>query len=110
MRSVAVNRLAGSPPRCMPSSPPFILRLYQPYDFEAALSVVQAASQTDSLPQRQTADELRARVRSAPSDPQLDLGEDMWVASVRAAGVVAYADGWLSGQGGERSYRTDCFV
>ena len=94
----------------MTNAPPFIIRLYQPTDFNAVLAVIQAASQADGLPQRHTSDELRARVRLASSDPRLDPADDMWVASVRAAGVVAYADGSLTGRDGQRGYRSECFV
>jgi mycothiol synthase len=94
----------------MPSPPPFIIRLYLPSDFNAVLAIVQAAAQADGLPQRQTADALRARLRIASSDPRLSPADDLWVVSVRATGVVAFADGWLTGEGGQRGYRTDCFV
>jgi|SRR5579859_475329 len=94
----------------MPNPPPFIIRLYLPSDFDAVLAVIQAAARADALPVRHTAVELRARMRIPHSDARLDAADDMWVVSVRAAGVVAYADGWLTGAAGNRSYRTDCFV
>jgi mycothiol synthase len=94
----------------MPSPPPFIIRLYLPSDFNAVLAVIQAASEADALQLRPTADELRARLRIASSDARLDPADDMWVAAMRGVGVAAYADGWLTGQGGARGYRTECFV
>jgi GNAT superfamily N-acetyltransferase len=94
----------------MEEHPPFVLRLYQPSDFDAVLAVIQAAAQADSLPQRTTAAELRARLQVPHADPRLDPADDMWVVSKRSAGIVAYADGWLNGQAGTRGYRTECFV
>ena len=94
----------------MEDHPPFVLRLYQPSDFNAVLGVIQAAALADGLPQRTTATELRARLAVPHADPRLDPADDMWVVSMRAAGVVAYADGWLNGRAGERGYRTECFV
>ena len=94
----------------MENPPPFVLRLYQPTDFNAVLGVIQAAAQADGLPRPISAAELRARVQMPHDDPHLDPTDDMWVVATRAAGVVAYADGWLNGQDGQRSYRTECFV
>src|SRR5258708_14597801 len=94
----------------MPSPPPFIIRLYLPSDFNAALSVIQAAAQADGLPQRHTADELRARLRIASSDPRVNPADDLWVVAVRAAGLVAYADGWLTCAGRQPTYRPACFL
>ena len=74
------------------------------------LGLIQAASLADSLPQPTTAAELRARLQMPHDDPGLNPADDSWVVSVAAAGVVAYADGWLTGQAGQRSYRTECFV
>jgi len=91
----------------MPNPPPFIIRLFQPTDFHPVLDLIQAASQADGLHERQTADALRARVSSPHDDPRLSAEDDMWVVVVREAGVVAYGDGVLRGQGG---YRTECFV
>jgi hypothetical protein len=84
--------------------------LYQPTNFNTALSARQAAALANATLQRQTAEELRARVTRASGEARRYPDEDMWVASVREAGVVAYADGWLAGSGAERGYRTDCFV
>ena len=94
----------------MESPLPFIIRLYQPTDFNAVLGVIQAAALADNLPRPTSTAELRARLQIPHDDPQLDPADDMWVVSTRAAGVVAYADGWLNGQDGQRSYRTECFV
>jgi mycothiol synthase len=94
----------------VPASPPFIVRLYQPADFNAVLGIMQAAALADHLPQAISAAALRARLQMPHDDPQLDPADDMWVVATRAAGVVAYGDGWLTGQGGQRGYRTECFV
>ncbi len=54
----------------MTNPPPFILRQYQPTDFDAVLAVMGAVSQADALWKRQTADELRGRLSAASSDPR----------------------------------------
>jgi hypothetical protein len=77
--------------------------LYQPTNFNAALSAMQAAALADATPQRQTAEELRARVTRASGEARLYPDEELWVGSVPEAGLVAYADGWLAGCGPERS-------
>ena len=94
----------------MENLPRFIIRLYHPGDFNAALSVIQAAELADALPQRITADELRARLSTPHADARLNPADDCWVASVREAGAVAYADGWLIGEGTCRTYRVECFI
>jgi len=104
----------GESHRCapdrMPSAPPFILRLYQPTDFNAVLAVMEAAAQADALFQRHTAADLRSRLSVPHTEPRLNAADDMWVVAVRATGVVAYGDGWLIGEDSQRSYRTECFV
>jgi len=87
----------------MASAPPFILRLYQPTDFNAVLAVMQAAAQADALYQRHTAAQLRARLSVPHTEPRLNAADDMWVVAVRATGVVAYGDGWLIGEDSQRS-------
>ncbi len=94
----------------MPALPPFILRPYQPTDFDAALAVIQAAEQADDLPLRTSAADLRARLAAPRGEAGLETADDRWVAVVGEPGVAAYADGWLVGEGAERSYRMGCFV
>lgn len=111
MLRVGALGVAGTPTlNTMENRLPFIIRLYQPTDFNAVLGVIQSAGLADALPQPTTAAELRARLQMPHEDPQLNPADDMWVVSTRAAGVVAYADGGLSGQAGQRAYRTVCFV
>lgn len=88
----------------------FIVRLYQPTDFNAVLGAVQAAELADALPLCTSAEYLRARLRPTPRDARLNPADDQWVAVLREAGVVAFADGWLVGASAERSYRTACYV
>jgi mycothiol synthase len=94
----------------MENAPPFIIRLYQPTDFNAALAAIQAASRADSAPETISAEEFRARLGVPHDEPRLNPADDVWVAAVRETGVVAYADGWLVGADAARSYRTACFV
>ena len=94
----------------MENAPPFIIRLYQPTDFNAALGAIQAALSADSAPETITADEFRVRLGVPHDESRLDPADDVWVAAVRDAGVVGYADGWLVGADTARSYRTACFV
>jgi mycothiol synthase len=94
----------------MVNSSPFIIRLYQPTDFNVALAAIQAALRADSLPETITADEFRARLGIPHNDSRLSPADDVWVVAVQERGVVAYADGWLVGADAARSYRTACFV
>jgi mycothiol synthase len=89
--------------------PPYFVRLYEPTDFGAALAAVQASAQEDDVPRLTTAD-FQSRLGLASTEPGLDAQDDMWVAIAPGTGVVAYADGWLVGEGAERVYRTDCWV
>ena len=91
------------------SKPPFFIRLYHAADFGASLAAIQAAADHDGLA-RLTAADFQARVNLPLPEPGLDANDDMWVAVAPGIGVVAYADGWLTGTGPERTYRTDCFI
>ena len=112
MPAIIMLRIAASRRTAthMENSPPFIIRLYQPTDFNVALAAIQAAVRADSLPETVTADELRVRLGVPHHDHRLNPADDVWVVAVPAAGVVAYADGWLVGADAARSYRTACFV
>jgi len=94
----------------MTVSPPFVLRRYEPTDFAAVLAAAEAAAQADALTRPLTAADLRARLGTGSGYPRLNPADDSWVAAVREAGVVAYADGWLNGEGAQLGYRTECFV
>ena len=89
--------------------PPFFVRLYDPNDFGAALAAVQASAAADGI-SRLTAADFQNRLTIPNIEPGLDAADDMWVAVVPGTGVVAYADGWLQGQGTDRVYRAECWV
>ena len=89
--------------------PPFIVRLYDPTDFGAALAAMQASATTDDIP-RLTAADFQSRMSQTNAEHELDAADDAWVAVAPGSGVVAYADGWLAGKGADCAYRTDCWV
>jgi mycothiol synthase len=91
------------------TQPPFFVRLYDPNDFGAALAAVQASTAADEIP-RLTAADFQSRLSLTNAEPGLDVVDDMWVAVAPGTGVVAYADGWLLGDGANRAYRTECWV
>ncbi len=106
MRGPGRPNAAGAKPMTLP---PFFVRLYDPNDFGAALAAVQASAAADEIPRINAAD-FQSRLSQSNSEPGLDVVDDMWVAVAPGTGVVAYADGWLVGEGADRVYRTDCWV
>ena len=117
--------MLATPPRCaygeaipftyVQNPPPFIIRLYHPADLNVVRATVAAAMAADEPPLRTTAADLVARLQQPSSDARLDPADDLWVAVVPGAGVVAFANGALAGDAGEAgaaeaTYRTECFV
>ncbi|MEP7359435.1 MAG: GNAT family N-acetyltransferase, partial [Anaerolineales bacterium] len=89
--------------------PQFFIRLYEPHDFSAALAAVQASAEADGIPRIPAAD-FQNRLSLTNLEPGLEAADDAWVAVAPGTGVVAYADGWLVGEGANRIYRGECWV
>jgi mycothiol synthase len=84
----------------------FVVRSYEEADFEGALGVIHACSRANHAPFFPSAEEFRARL-GTPGD---FMPEDALVAEWRGTRVVAYADGALEGETGERQYVTSGYV
>ena len=87
------------------------IRAYRDADFDSVLATLNAVARVDGDSPFLSEADLRDRLATPHAvDWPIDPREDVFVAEIAGASVVAYADGQVRGGPGAWMYRTLCFI
>jgi len=87
------------------------IRAYRDADFDSVLATINAVARVDGDSPFLSEADLRERLATPHAvDWPIDPRDDVFVAEVAGASVVAYADGQVRGGPGAWMYRTWCFI